>query len=100
MAKQPIQIKPVIFNEFTQFIGGDIPFNEELQEPYELTEAQLEVRKDMERILRTVQGLRRNLDKRQEEYEQLSIHVAHDLNSGLHQDWVSGRVSGAHYGRR
>jgi len=99
MAKQPIQYEPVVFNEFTLFIGGPIPTDPNTLEPYELTEEQQEVHKDMERILRTVQGLRRNLNARQEEYNPLAIHVGQVPNLGLHQDWVSGRLSGRNFGK-
>ena len=98
VARKPIQSVPVVFNEFTQLIGRDIPINPDTEEPYELSKEQLEVRSDLERILRTVQGLREKLDKRQEEYEQLAIHVRHDVMSSSFQDWVSGRLSTTNYG--
>ena len=98
VAKQPIQIKPVVFNEFTQLIGGAPPIDPDTGEEYEFTEEQQEVRADLERILRTVQGLREKLDARQEEYRQLRIHVRHDIMSSSFQDWVSGRLSTTNYG--
>ncbi len=99
MPKQPIQFDPVIFNEFTGFIGGKIPIDPDTEEPYELTEEQEKVRADMERILRTVQGLRRNLDIRQEDYKQLKIHIGKDVRAGFYQDYVSGKLSNHHFGQ-
>ena len=99
VTKTPIQPERVVFEEFTQLIGGNIPIDPNTLEPYELTEEQQEVRKDLERILRTVQGLRRKLNARQDEYRQLTIHVHKDPRSGYYQDYVSGRISFGRFGK-
>ena len=98
LPKQPIQTEPVVFNEFTIIIGTGPPIDPSTGESYVFSDEQLEVRADLERILRTVQGLRTKLDERQEEYRQLTIHVEKDIESGLFQDWVSGRLSTSNFG--
>ena len=92
--KTPIQPEPVVFEEFTRLIGGDPPESLGPMSP-----EQAEVRADLERILRTVQGIRRKLDKRQEEYRQLAVHVSKDVASGFYQDYVSGRISHHAFGK-
>lgn len=98
MAKQPIQSKPVVFPEFTQFIDGDVPFDVTHQKPYELNEEELAERKVVERILRTVQGLRRKLDDLQSTHPHRSHLVGRDVPSGRFQSWVTGRISHSRFG--